>query len=238
MGKAYGHRSSKSNTFYTPYSITQSLFKLIPEEFDYNKTCFEPACGSGTIVKILKEYFNLEKVFSSDIVNGYDFLKLDNKIQYDYICTNPPFNLVNEFILKCKDIAKDKFCLFMKTDFLSGYLRYRLCYENQNLHMINYGKNKSVINVFDKNNNCLYQLKTNQGKLLKGNFDVIEGSDFNLKYIIECVRKPDLRSTIREDGCYSPAIEAYAWYVWDKSYNGLPMLKWINNQKYIIGKES
>jgi hypothetical protein len=233
-GKAYGHRSSKSDDFYTPSSLTEQLFENY-NEFEFNKKVLEPACGKLGIVNILNNHFEKRNVYYYDIKNGLedDFLKEKNKV--DYIITNPPFKLVNQFILKCKEIATEKFALLLKTDFLSGHLRYKLCYENQNLYMHNQRKYKDSIQVYDKDDFYKYTLEgDNNRKKLKSYFDLIEGDNFKLKWVLEFVRKPDLRCEIREDGKYSTGIEAYAWYIWDKKYDGYPMVKWINNQKYIL----
>lgn len=61
-------------------------------------------------------------------------------------------------------------------------------------------------------------------------------SNFGLKYVKIFVRKPDLRSEIREDGKYKSGIDGFAWFIWEVGYNRKPMISWINNQKYILKK--
>jgi hypothetical protein len=29
---------------------------------------------------------------------------------------------------------------------------------------------------------------------------------------------------------------AYAWYIWQKGWKKEPVIRWIDNQKYVIGK--
>ncbi len=65
---------------------------------------WEPACGNGNIMEVVKEYFPLCSWRSTDLIyRGYgkgeiDFLKSD--FNADLIITNPPFSLINEFIKK------------------------------------------------------------------------------------------------------------------------------------------
>ena len=67
-----------------------------------NGTVWEPACGDGHLMKVIKKYFPLCKRISTDLVyrgygcGGIDFLKSNKKA--DLIITNPPFSLMNEFI--------------------------------------------------------------------------------------------------------------------------------------------
>lgn len=181
----------KQDAYQTAYSITHQLFENY-NGFNFNKTVLEPASGNGAMVKILKKYFNRNKVCYFDIqAEGIDFLKAKlNK--YDYIITNPPFKLTIEFILRCMKVAKKKFALLMKSDFLSGIARFNEIYSKQSI------------------------------------------SEFGLKYFKEFVRKPDLRSPLREDGKYNTGIDAFAWYIWEKRYKKSPMISWINNQSYIL----
>ena len=68
------------------------------------QTCLEPACGSGHMSKVLAEYF--QEVKSSDIHNyGYgdiaDYLKKPLETSsFDWVITNPPFRLAEEFVLR------------------------------------------------------------------------------------------------------------------------------------------
>ena len=45
-----------------------------------------------------------------------------------------------------------------------------------------------------------------------------------------------LGETLRSDGKYNTGMMVYAWYVFEKSYNGEPMIKWIDNNSDVLRK--
>ena len=106
----------KSDFYETPYSITRKFLSV--EKFDYDLTICEPACGAGAIVKVLKE--NTDNVIAYDIEKNF----LSETEQYDYIITNPPFSIAQEFILKAKQVAKKKFAFLLPLSYLHGKKRY------------------------------------------------------------------------------------------------------------------
>lgn len=126
MGKNFScnnasKKRKKSDFYETPYSITSSFLER--ESFDYSLNVLEPACGNGAIVKVLKRYWNEEKIIANDLnVNNKDFLQEDKK--YPYIITNPPFSLAYEFILKAKEIATEKIVFLLPLSYLHGKKRY------------------------------------------------------------------------------------------------------------------
>lgn len=61
---------------------------------------------------------------------------------------------------------------------------------------------------------------------------------FPLKCVYVFTRYPMLEDTVSEDGKYKTGMMVYAWYVWDKSYTGEPMIRWIDNNNYVLkGKQ-
>ena len=114
----------KSDFYETPYSITKHL--LDRETFNFSKTCLEPACGEGAIVKILKPLWGAS-------LNYYDkdFNFLTEKQGYEYVITNPPFSLAFEFVLKAKEISQDKFCMLLPLSYLHGKKRYDQIYTDK-----------------------------------------------------------------------------------------------------------
>jgi hypothetical protein len=126
MGKNFSCNNSKgirkkSDFYETPYSITSSFLER--EKFDYSLSILEPACGNNAIVKILEKYWDKDKIVANDLFrNGKDFLS--ETTEYNYIITNPPFSLAQEFILKAKEISKEKFCFLLPLSYLHGKSRY------------------------------------------------------------------------------------------------------------------
>jgi hypothetical protein len=126
-------RHEKKNSldyFPTPPWATRALFHsvILPMGIiHYNNRVLEPACGGGHMVKVLQEYF--DKVESCDIANYgqdriADFLSKDVEEEYDFIITNPPFNLAEEFALKALPMARKLVAIFARTQFMEGIGRY------------------------------------------------------------------------------------------------------------------
>jgi len=126
-------RHEKKNSldyFPTPPWATRALFHsvILPMGIiHYNNRVLEPACGGGHMVKVLQEYF--DKVESCDIADYgqdriADFLSKDVEEEYDFIITNPPFNLAEEFALKALPMARKLVAIFARTQFMEGIGRY------------------------------------------------------------------------------------------------------------------
>ena len=56
---------------------------------------------------------------------------------------------------------------------------------------------------------------------------------FPLKAVYVFCRYGMLEETIRDDGTYRTGMMVYAWYIWDKSYKGEPIIRWLNNNCYV-----
>lgn len=123
--------------FPTPPWATRALFEHIlkpnfiypqqPKDDFVKYTCLEPACGAGHMAKVLEEYF--PEVMSCDIADYgqdriADFLSRDVNEEYDFIITNPPFNLAEEFVLKALPLAKESTAIFARTQFIESVGRY------------------------------------------------------------------------------------------------------------------
>lgn len=98
------------------------------------KTCLEPACGAGHMAMALDEYFG--SVVASDAhVYGYgevrDFLSYPFPSRsFDWVITNPPFKLGEEFVLRALDIARDGVAIFARSVFIESIGRYRKIFEH------------------------------------------------------------------------------------------------------------
>jgi hypothetical protein len=132
MGKAYANRKKEidrpeSDFYATPRPLTWELMKL--GLFDSNKNVYEPACGDGAIVEELNKYFKngflVGDIRENKYHNQEDFLTCSYK-NIDYIISNPPFSMWNDFILKAKEVATDKIAFIGKTNFFGVEGRNRL----------------------------------------------------------------------------------------------------------------
>ena len=116
--------------FPTPPWATRALFHsvILPMGFvHYKDVCLEPACGGGHMVKVLQEYF--DKVESCDIADYgqdriADFLSKDVEEECDFIITNPPFNLAEDFVIKALSMTRKLVAVFARTQFMEGIGRY------------------------------------------------------------------------------------------------------------------
>lgn len=49
-------------------------------------------------------------------------------------------------------------------------------------------------------------------------------------------RYPMLGEPLRDDGRYNTGMMVYAWFVWDKAHAGEPVIRWLDNQSFILSK--
>jgi hypothetical protein len=92
-------------------------------------TAWEPACGEGHMARPLAEYFHF--VMATDVHDyGHgeicDFLFPNEwaEADWDWIITNPPFRLAEQFILRGLDLATRGVAVLVRTSFLEGGGRY------------------------------------------------------------------------------------------------------------------
>lgn len=127
--------------FPTPPWATRALFHHVlfpvfdgfdPPAIFSRKSVWEPACNRGYMVRPLEEFFGA--VIASDVHNygaSYavaDFLMREQLTAgdpiVDWIITNPPFRLAEQFIERASQVAKDGFAVIVRTSFLEGVGRY------------------------------------------------------------------------------------------------------------------
>jgi hypothetical protein len=122
FGKNYSCKNTRLRNnrdyYQTPYGITREF--MSQESFNLCEPILEPACGSGAISKVLKEF--RYKVTEFDILNGTNFLKY--KVSNHQLVTNPPYSLADKFINKAKQIVEYKFAMFLPLGYLHGQNRY------------------------------------------------------------------------------------------------------------------
>lgn len=66
--------------------------------------------------------------------------------------------------------------------------------------------------------------------------EIYKDTTFPLKAVYVFCRYGLLEDTVREDGTYKAGMIVYAWYIWDKSYKGEPVIRWLNNNSYITSR--
>lgn len=91
-------------------------------------SALEPACGRGFMSSVLEEYFATVK--SSDLHDyGYggvsNFLESDYEDKsFDWVITNPPFKLAEDFIMRGLSIARVGVAMLTRTVFIESIGRY------------------------------------------------------------------------------------------------------------------
>jgi hypothetical protein len=121
--------------FPTPPWATRGLIEHILDKSELAAlTCLEPACGAGHMAKVLKEYFR--EVKSADAYDyGYgpvrDFLTYPYETNAcDWMITNPPFRLAEEFVLRAFRVARKGVAILARTVFLESSGRYEAIFRD------------------------------------------------------------------------------------------------------------
>lgn len=119
--------------FPTPPWATRALCEFLKQYYLLHlQAVWEPACNRGHMAMPLGEYFN--KVLATD-VHDYGFHAMDEQRDFlfpdpgfdpdvDWIITNPPFVLGQEFILRALEFAQVGVAVFVRTAFVEGIERY------------------------------------------------------------------------------------------------------------------
>jgi hypothetical protein len=122
--------------FPTPPWATRGLIEYVLENRETlaEETCWEPACGAGHMSKVLEEYFLT--VRSSDAYDYkygqiFDFVAMPSEADsYDWIITNPPFRLAEEFVLRALKGARKGVAILARSVFLESVGRYRAIFRD------------------------------------------------------------------------------------------------------------
>lgn len=116
--------------FPTPPWATRALCEIVLPELGLPlqpfNTVHEPACGAGHMAEVLREYFGV--VFATDIQEyGYhtgeiDFLagEPDAERDFDWIITNPPFNLAGAFARRALQETRVGAAFLVRSAWLEG----------------------------------------------------------------------------------------------------------------------
>lgn len=128
--------------FPTPPWATRALLRhvIIPEWGSVNgDSCWEPASNRGYMVRPLNEYFR--RVYASDIHDySAEFGGQERVVDFlfpgsespciatqgvDWVITNPPFRLAQQFIARSSQIARVGFAVIVRSAYLEGVGRYQ-----------------------------------------------------------------------------------------------------------------
>jgi hypothetical protein len=115
--------------FPTPPWATRALIEhILGTDNVRGLTCLEPAAGRGYMARPLNEYFS--DVDAADAYNYgvyplRDFLTYPYESQsHDWVITNPPFRLAEEFVKRSLFVAKRGVAILARTVFLESVGRY------------------------------------------------------------------------------------------------------------------
>lgn len=212
-GKAFRHRQRKSDFFNTPYSITQQLM-VVHKEFRHKTVILEPCCGDLCIVKILQS-LNIKRLIFFD-----KYIDYSKKIK-----KNKNFSINNEIAIDSRP----------KLDFLEDW--------NEKVDYIITNPPFSLADAFiekarevTKHQFCFFLPLS----YLNGITRYREIRFRQLKYVYVFARQMMLYERVlpRIDGCYPAGMYVYAWFVWEKGWTNEPVIRWINNQEYILNGKS
>jgi hypothetical protein len=106
--------------------VTRALFHYVLDQDFSRKTAWDPACGKKYMAQVLHEYF--KSVRSSDIGRYGSHIREDfltsRYRKSDWIITNPPFLLAEDFISKAIELAREGSAILVRTTFLQGIGRW------------------------------------------------------------------------------------------------------------------
>lgn len=121
-------RSSPEDFYPTPREYVMDIL----DRETLRGSILEPACGNGSIVKVLREYYPQSRIGRFDLysqnphIPRIDFLKYSGR--WDNLITNPPYNQFLPFLEHSLEVARDKIILLFPLTYLSGKGRYKSIY--------------------------------------------------------------------------------------------------------------
>ena len=113
-------RRRKLDFYPTPPEVTLALLKFL--NLPQKTIVWECACGNGAMVDVMEHCGY--SVIATDIAFGSDFLTAVPQ-DADWIITNPPFSLAENFILRAAQ-HKKPFALLLESQFWNAKKRYVL----------------------------------------------------------------------------------------------------------------
>jgi methylase of polypeptide subunit release factors len=108
-----GYKRIERDAYETPSWVTEALIPHLPK---IGGLIWEPACGSGKMVRALSEAGL--SVVGTDVTTGTDFLKSNPVKGCRAIITNPPYALAKEFIERALRVQGcDVVVMLLRTDY-------------------------------------------------------------------------------------------------------------------------
>src|SRR5262245_36538058 len=89
----------EADLYETPDWVVDAVIPFIPKG---SRKIWEPACGSGNIVRVLADAGY--DVYATDACDGENFFDLDDSQGADGILTNPPYTDVTKFVQHAIDV--------------------------------------------------------------------------------------------------------------------------------------
>jgi predicted RNA methylase len=120
--------------FPTPPWATRALIEHVIARNLSQEVCLEPACGAGHMSRPLNEYIGSvesQDVFDYGFGSKQDYLSFKTNKKFDWVITNPPFRLAEEFILQALSMSKVGCAFLVRTTFIESVGRYRRLFNIQ-----------------------------------------------------------------------------------------------------------
>ena len=116
-----GNGQTRPHEFYpTPRECTEALIQFL--NIPKGETIWECAVGGGNMEKVFVEYGY--KVIGTDIQTGTDFITAPFR-ECDWIITNPPFSLAEQFIRRANESGRP-FAFLLKSQYWHSAKRLKL----------------------------------------------------------------------------------------------------------------
>lgn len=117
-----------------PWATRAFLEHIIDDKESFaEQSCLEPACGAGHMAKVLSEYFSdveCSDAFDYSYGTVRDFITHPYKsATFDWVITNPPFRLAEEFLTLSLDVARIGVAILARTVFLESVGRYNAIFQ-------------------------------------------------------------------------------------------------------------
>lgn len=133
--KLAGGNPESERVEYDYYATNPKAVEMLLKEYIFNgNKMLEPCVGAGHIADAVKSFRGYEdvEITGVDLINRdypntiiTDFLEWDNGEKYDFIISNPPYSLAQEFIEHGLDllVPNGQMAMFLKIQFLEGQKR-------------------------------------------------------------------------------------------------------------------